>query len=294
MNRAPNQQTRITASATRSETEKMPEIHSLALRVRDLGQSVDWWNTAMIWGLALAAIAAVFVVLATRVVVTRTGQLSAAQELLNTAKDRQLQADLKVKDVEIGNLNVRAAGLEVEAATLRKQLSTQERRANVLMDPLNRKHFVARIAPFSGQYFDVSSCRMDESEIGYFSMAVWGTCDLSTRCTYGSRSAADGWSISKATMRSVEVVIVEPGRELLIAFFGVGPVAGVGPFAESSLNEAFGLAVGARGIGTSEAVAKAELGAAVAELVGAITTAVVGEQGADADAVLGIKSHGVA
>ena len=63
---------------------------------------------------------------------------------------------------------------------------------------------------------------------------------------------------------------VARGRELLVAFFGVGPVAGIGPFAESGLDEAFGFAVGARGIGTSEAVANAELSAAVAELVGAI------------------------
>src|SRR5260370_34003096 len=52
------QHTSTTASATHSEGEKMSEIQSLTLRVQSLIHSVDWWNTAMIWGLALAAIAA--------------------------------------------------------------------------------------------------------------------------------------------------------------------------------------------------------------------------------------------
>ena len=65
-------------------------------------------------------------------------------------------------------------------------------------------------------------------------------------------------------MGSVEVVVVQPGRELLVAFLGVDPVAGIGPFAESGLDQAFGLAVGARGVGASEAVANAELSAPVA------------------------------
>lgn len=70
-------------------------------------------------------------------------------------------------------------------------------------------------------------------------------------------------------------------------------MAHIGPFAERGLDKAFGFAVGAGRIGTSEAVANAELGAVVAEQVRAIATTVVGEQAANADAVLGIKSHGV-
>jgi hypothetical protein len=50
-------------------------------------------------------------------------------------------------------------------------------------------------------------------------------------------------------MRSVEVVVLQPRREMLIAFLGVEVMANVGPLAQSGLNEAFGLAVGARGEG---------------------------------------------
>ena len=82
------------------------------------------------------------------------------------------------------------------------------------------------------------------------------------------RCAADGRSVTETTMRTVEVVVLEPGRELLIAFLGVGVMADVGPLAQGGLNEAFGLAVGARGVRASEVVAQAELGASVVEQIG--------------------------
>ena len=47
---------------------------------------------------------------------------------------------------------------------------------------------------------------------------VWADCDLSRRCSH-RRRAADGWSVTETTMRTVEVVVLEPGRELLISFF---------------------------------------------------------------------------
>ncbi len=45
-----------------------------------------------------------------------------------------------------------------------------------------------------------------------------GGCDLSRRCTH-RRRAADGRSVTETTMRAVEVVMLEPGRELEISFF---------------------------------------------------------------------------
>ncbi len=68
----------------------------------------------------------------------------------------------------------------------------------------------------------------------------------------------------------------------------------VRPFAQSGLDKAFGLAVGARGVGAGEVVAKAELETGLAELAGAVGRAVVGEQGADVDTMLGVESHGLA
>jgi len=95
-------------------------------------------------------------------------------------------------------------------------------------------------------------------------------------------------------MRAGEVVVVQPGLQVLVALLGVGPVTRVSPLAQGGLDEAFGFAVGARSIGAGEAVTKAELQAGLAELAGAISRAVIGEQGANADAVLGIEVQGLA
>jgi hypothetical protein len=112
------------AGTTRSDGENMSEIESLASRVRDLSQSVDWWNSAMIWGLALAALAALFVLIATRVVVTRAAQLSAAQDSLSSAKDRRLQSDLKDKDVKIAETNL--ARIKIEQSIAWRRLTSQQ------------------------------------------------------------------------------------------------------------------------------------------------------------------------
>jgi hypothetical protein len=107
------------------------------------------------------------------------------------------------------------------------------------------------------------------------------------------KSAADWWSVAETTMWAGEVVVLEPGQEVLVAFLGVGPMASIGPFAKCGLNETFRFSVGAWRIRPREAMANAEFGAGVAELVRAIAASVVREQTADPDAVLGIKSDGV-
>ena len=78
-------------------------------------------------------------------------------------------------------------------------------------------------------------------------------------------------------MRSVEVVVVGPGSESEVALRGVGPVRGVGPFAQSGLDEAFGFAIGLRRVRTSAAVLESHVQTSVAELVRAIAAAVIGE-----------------
>jgi hypothetical protein len=78
---------------------------------------------------------------------------------------------------EAADTSLRAATLEKESVLLWKQLLSQDRRANVLMNPNHRRQFVSRIQQFSGQNFDVVSCGIKDSEIISFSMAVWTTLD---------------------------------------------------------------------------------------------------------------------
>ena len=79
----------------------------------------------------------------------------------------------------------------------------------------------------------------------------------------------------------------------MVSFVGIAPVSGVGPFAQSGLDEAFGFAVGLRRVRTSAAVLEAHLLASVAELVRTITAAVVSQQSAHADAVASEKVNGI-
>jgi hypothetical protein len=68
----------------------------------------------MLWGLGIAAVATVFVVIATRVIVFKTEELSTAQDQRNAAKDRQLALELKDKDLKIEDARRKTAELEAD------------------------------------------------------------------------------------------------------------------------------------------------------------------------------------
>jgi hypothetical protein len=121
---------------TRAKGENVSEIQSLTLRVRELSEAVDFWNVVLLWGLAIAALAAVVIGISTRLVFVRAGQQSAMQQLLDSAKDRQLKSDLKAKDLEIGKAQVDAGeankkalqlGIDLEAA----KAETKERQTEL-------------------------------------------------------------------------------------------------------------------------------------------------------------------
>jgi multidrug efflux pump subunit AcrA (membrane-fusion protein) len=119
-----------------TEGGKVSEIQSLTQRINELGGAVDFWNVVMLWGLALAAVAAVVIGVSTRLVVVRTGQLGDLQGQLIAAKDRQLQADLKEKDRQIAvagkdaaRANERAGKAEENAAKAQENLAGANARA---------------------------------------------------------------------------------------------------------------------------------------------------------------------
>ena len=94
-------------------------------------------------------------------------------------------------------------------------------------------------------------------------------------------------------MRALVVVVVGPRSEGEVALVGIGPVGGVGPFAQRSLDEAFGFAVGLRRVGARAAVFESHREARLTKLVGAIAAAVIGEQRANDDAVAREEVNGV-
>jgi hypothetical protein len=125
-----------------SKGEDVSEIDSLAQKVTQLSASADFWNKAILWCLGAAALAAVFIVITTRLAILRTGQLSDAQGELANAKERGLASDLRAKDLQI-------AGLDKEAAELRVQLVKQDLRGNLFNDAKKRTAFVVALKPFA-------------------------------------------------------------------------------------------------------------------------------------------------
>lgn len=145
-----------------SEAERMSEIDSLTVRIKELSDSVDMWNQLMLWALALAGIAAIFIFVATRIIVTRTRQLSAVQDLRNDAKDRQLQIDLKEKDGKIAEAQEGTASLRKQAedeasARVRLEALIQPRD----LTPKQLRDLIALLKPFSGRPISVRSYALD-------------------------------------------------------------------------------------------------------------------------------------
>ena len=103
--------------------------------------------------------------------------------------------------------------------------------------------------------------------------------------------ARDRRSMVETTMRAMPVVVVKPGGQARIAQFRVFVVKGIDPFAESSLDKALGLAIGARGVGTGKAMLEAEFETGAAEQVGAVAMTVIGEQASNGDAQSSVISQ---
>jgi hypothetical protein len=117
------------------------EIANLAARASDLQRTIGTWNDWYTAALALTLLAAFAVLITNRGVIDRQAKLTAVQDALLQAKDRQLTErgravanELKAKDIKIGEAagiaataNERAAKLELDAATQRQRAAIAER-----------------------------------------------------------------------------------------------------------------------------------------------------------------------
>lgn len=108
----------------------MSEIQSLTLRVRALSESADFWNNVMLWSLAFAALAAVAIGISSWMAVSRSKQLSTAQDLLTDAKERE-------KEVKIAELGRQTA--EANKATEDERLARVKLEAGVAWRHLTEK-----------------------------------------------------------------------------------------------------------------------------------------------------------
>jgi len=215
------QKVMMMANAILSEAlGKASEIDSLTRRVTDLTDAVDFWNRWMIFGLVAAMAAAGWIVLTTRLVVIRGKELAIAQGQLDSAKDRQLQADLKEKDIEIGKLKIKAdtaeggiASAQAEAANA-NLLAEQEKLARVkiekqlaprLLSESDRKDIAGKMqkfaSGFSGRKVKISS-PVGDAEAVVFSLEIM---DIFTR---------SGIDVDPVIGRVQQVGLVKLGTEI--------------------------------------------------------------------------------
>ena len=103
-------------------------IEDLARQAAQLHDAVDWWNGWVVRSLIVAAVAAVAIVITTRMQLFRAKQLDEVQTQLLKTKEAQLTSDLKDKDVKIAEANERAnqAALELAKFKAPRALSAEQ------------------------------------------------------------------------------------------------------------------------------------------------------------------------
>jgi hypothetical protein len=119
-----------------SKGENVSESQVLTSRILALDRATDWWNTAMIWALVLAALSAIAVVGTTVMALRRAKQVGTAQSELIQLKDNQLALDLGDKNVKIAQAgrdaseaNRGAAEASERAASAQASLALAEQHA---------------------------------------------------------------------------------------------------------------------------------------------------------------------
>src|SRR5579859_2572024 len=92
--------------------EHKPDISSLSEHVDRLTRAVDFWNGWMVAGLVIAAIAALWLAITTRLTIVKQKELTVAQGELDSAKERQLQSQLSAANERTAQADLKRVELE--------------------------------------------------------------------------------------------------------------------------------------------------------------------------------------
>ena len=87
------------------------------------------------------------------------------------------------------------------------------------------------------------------------------------------------------------VVAVQPAWQIREAMFGASIGSCISPLAQGRLDKALRLAIGARGIGPSEAMMHGQIAASLGKELTAVAATIVGEHFADLDAEGSVVGH---
>jgi hypothetical protein len=119
----------MTNTLTSSRGENVDDIQSLGNQVTHLNSAVDWWNSAIIVMMIIAAIAATGLLVTQFIAFKKAAQLADAQANLSSAKEAKLSGELKDKDRQIADLNVKAKEAGVGIATAQTDASNASKKA---------------------------------------------------------------------------------------------------------------------------------------------------------------------
>lgn len=122
------------------DSSKSAELVQVVAQANRLQASVDNWNTAMIWALVFAALAAVVVVITTRMAILRSKQLADVQGSIIRLKDEHLSSDLKEKDLAIATANQAAAEAVERAAKATKEAEKEKLSRLQLQEQFTDRH----------------------------------------------------------------------------------------------------------------------------------------------------------
>ncbi len=160
-------------NAISSNVENLPppesftaEIERLQGRVITLSGTVDWWNTAIVVMMVIAAVAATGLVLTQYIAFRRAKDLNDIQFKLDRAKDGQLAIDLKNKDIEIGKAQRAASDANTKAESERlARTKLEEKIAPRRLNEAQSRDISDALKPFSGKRIVISSYAFDTDGI---------------------------------------------------------------------------------------------------------------------------------
>ena len=137
------------------------------------------------------------------------------------------------------------------------------------------------------------SAGMSANESGNFSPLLEALDVVSQEVVNIQAGTGHGRTLAQARMRSMPAVAVNPGCQLGEAFGRVLVEPGVGPFADGSLDEAFGFPVGPRGVDTRADRFDAQAPAVGGEAARTKAGSIIGHHTTNRDTQTSKVSHGL-
>jgi hypothetical protein len=129
----------------------MSELDALTSRATELSSKATFWNNAVLWALALTAVAAVAVVVSQRLAFVRAKQLSDIQANIASIKEAGATGEQQRIGRELAAALVRVAEAEARAAEANLELAKLRDPRKLL--PEQQDRIIAALKRFTGQKF---------------------------------------------------------------------------------------------------------------------------------------------